>query len=224
MSRVCTVCTHPQREVIDRALVTGEPVPAVAARYDLGRRSVQRHKDTHLPASLTQAHDAAEVASADSIMAELRGVMARVQKLFDACDRWLRDPENPDQYDVGPRSDDVRVLYAEVVNGKTVRKRARLSALLERVEKGAGVTIEKGEYRHADPRELILKTAAQTQSSLELLAKLLGELDERPQLNVLVSPEWHQVRTVMLAALQPYPDARAAVALQLAALEPAHAG
>jgi hypothetical protein len=224
VARTCTVCTHPQRGEIDRALVAGAAVPPVAARYGLGRRSVQRHKEQHLPATLTQAQDAADVASADSLMAELRRVMARVQLLSDACDRWLRDPENDAQYDVGPRSEDVRVIYSETAGGKTLRKRARLSALLERVAQRAKVTIERGEYRHADPRELILKTAAQTQSSLELLAKLIGELDERPQLNVLVSPEWHRVRAVMLAALRPYPEARAAVALQLAALEPADAG
>lgn len=47
---------------------------------------------------------------------------------------------------------------------------------------------------------------------LELQAKLLGELQETgPQINVLVAPEWHQVRVNVLAALSPYPEARSAV-------------
>ena len=48
---------------------------------------------------------------------------------------------------------------------------------------------------------------------LELQAKLLGELRETaPQVNVLVAPEWHEVRVTVLQALQSFPEARAAVA------------
>ena len=50
---------------------------------------------------------------------------------------------------------------------------------------------------------------------VELLAKLRGELDERPQINVLLTPEWVQVRTSVLYALSPYPDARQAVSRAL---------
>lgn len=47
---------------------------------------------------------------------------------------------------------------------------------------------------------------------VELLARLRGELDERPVVNVLVSPQWIEVRAVLLGALSPYPEARAAAA------------
>jgi len=46
---------------------------------------------------------------------------------------------------------------------------------------------------------------------LELLAKLSGELDERPQINLVTAPEWVQIRTTVLVALAPYPSARIAV-------------
>jgi hypothetical protein len=80
------------------------------------------------------------------------------------------------------------------------------------------VTVLRVESKHADPRELILKTAAQLQNQTELLAKLLGELNDAPQVNVTISPEWQTVRAVLLAALAPYPDARTAVAARLLAL------
>jgi hypothetical protein len=54
---------------------------------------------------------------------------------------------------------------------------------------------------------------------VELTAKMIGELDERPQVNVLVAPEWLHVRSALLEALRPYPDARQAVARRLVALE-----
>ena len=51
MARTCTVCSHPDRAEIDRALVGGEPCAAVAARYrtELGRMAVQRHRGEHVP-------------------------------------------------------------------------------------------------------------------------------------------------------------------------------
>jgi len=47
----------------------------------------------------------------------------------------------------------------------------------------------------------------------ELLARLTGVLDSRPQVtvNLMASPEWLAVRGVTLSALMQYPDARAAV-------------
>jgi hypothetical protein len=39
----------------------------------------------------------------------------------------------------------------------------------------------------------------------------LGELDERPQVNVLISPEWLELRAVIVGALEPHSEARGAV-------------
>ena len=64
-----------------------------------------------------------------------------------------------------------------------------------------------------------LSAIREARSNLELLAKLLGELDERPVTNVLVSAEWVSVRTAMMEALGPYPQARMAVAERLLELE-----
>ncbi len=55
--------------------------------------------------------------------------------------------------------------------------------------------------------------------TIELLAKLLGELDERPVTNILVSAQWAMVRTAMMEVLGTYSQARVAVAERLAQLE-----
>jgi hypothetical protein len=67
--------------------------------------------------------------------------------------------------------------------------------------------------------ELVLKAVDRVLRQVELQAKLLGELDERPQVNVLLAPEWVTVRAAVLAALAPYPEARMAVVEQLVTLE-----
>jgi hypothetical protein len=56
-----------------------------------------------------------------------------------------------------------------------------------------------------------LSAIREARGNLELLAKLLGELDERPVTNILISPEWLELRTVIVTALEPYSDARESV-------------
>ncbi len=65
--------------------------------------------------------------------------------------------------------------------------------------------------------ELMLRAIDRVHKQVELQAKLLGDLDERPVVNVLVSPEWHALRGTMLRALEPFPAARLAVAAALQA-------
>ena len=50
---------------------------------------------------------------------------------------------------------------------------------------------------------------------LELLGELLGELNRAPQTNILIAPEWLQVRALLMHALADYPEARASVARAL---------
>jgi len=70
-----------------------------------------------------------------------------------------------------------------------------------------------------------LKTAGQmlriSLVSLELLARLRGELNEQATVNILVTPEWIAVREALLRALWPFVEARMAVAAALAELEAA---
>jgi hypothetical protein len=61
----------------------------------------------------------------------------------------------------------------------------------------------------------------EARSNLELLAKLLGELDSRPTVNILVSAEWLELRAVIVGALEPYSEARGAV---LRAIEEGNGG
>ena len=67
-------------------------------------------------------------------MAELETTLRRVNKLFEACDEWLTDPEDPERYDLGPRAEELLVHYWPTgADGRRVRAKAPLSELLERL-------------------------------------------------------------------------------------------
>ena len=159
MGRPCSVCAHPDRAAIDRALVSGTPRTALASRHGLSEPAVRRHEDTHLPERLSKAAEAAEIAEADDLLGQVRTLQHRALGILDQAE-------------------------------------------------------DAGDLRTA------LGAIREARGNLELLAKLLGELNEGTTVNVLVSPEWLQVRTIILQALDPFPDAR----LALADAMEAHAG
>jgi hypothetical protein len=72
---------------------------------------------------------------------------------------------------------------------------------------------EAGDLRTA------LGAIREARSNLELLAKLLGELQQEGTINVTVTPEWMTLRATVITALHPYPDAAQAVSRALTAGE-----
>jgi hypothetical protein len=148
--RTCTICEHPEREAIDRALVGETSNLSVSALYGVSESAIRRHKANHLPAKLVMAEKAAEVVQADNLLEQVRDLQQSTLNI-------LAGAEQAKQY------------------------RTALGAIRE------------------------------ARGNLELLAKLLGELDEGPTVNVLISPEWLELRAVIVGALEPYSEARGAV-------------
>lgn len=72
---------------------------------------------------------------------------------------------------------------------------------------------EAGDYRTA------LMGIREARGCVETLLEVEGELDRRGVVNVVVNPEWIEIRTILLAALKPYPEAAQAVAGRLQAIE-----
>lgn len=57
MSRKCTVCSHPKRAAIDKAIVSGASNRDIARQFGAGEKSVQRHR-AHIKQAIIKARDA----------------------------------------------------------------------------------------------------------------------------------------------------------------------
>jgi hypothetical protein len=68
MTQVCTICTHPDLRAIDEAIVSGLPYRRIAALHHVTEQAIRRHKDTHLPEKILQAHNAQVRLDADQIV------------------------------------------------------------------------------------------------------------------------------------------------------------
>jgi hypothetical protein len=222
MPMPCQVCTHRNRKEIDQALVERRPVMEIIRQYapdgEISKWSMRRHRLGHLPATMVKAKEAEDVTEASSLLRELERCIARVNKLYDACDRYLTDPDNSEQYDVGPRAEDIEVTYDEFVDGRRLRRKARLSTLLEEIQTGERI-IERTDNRAADPRELILKTSRQLHDHITLLGEIRGELKRQQTVNILVTPQFQTIVATIDDLLQPYPELRVRFSERLGALE-----
>jgi hypothetical protein len=62
-------------------------------------------------------------------------------------------------------------------------------------------------------------TAAEMRKHLELIAKLQGELQQEGTTNITVNPEWLELRTAILVALEPHPEAAESVSRAMLEIE-----
>lgn len=221
MSRHCTICQHPQRAEIDTEIAKGELYRNITKRFGMSPAALTRHK-AHIADLLKRAEERIENKSlreigktvkpeakaALDIQAELKGVFRRINLLFDACDRWLKDPDNLEQYDIGPRSEDIKVIFCPP--GSKVPKKERLHVILGMLEEH-GFTIKTWEIKHADPRELVLKTAASLQGQLELVARLTGLLDTSAKVNVGIKVDFATLTDEQLLRISAGEDPRVVI-------------
>ena len=92
----------------------------------------------------------------------------------------------------------VEVAEADDLLSRVEALQRRTLAILESAE-------ETGELRTA------LSAIKEARGNLELVGRITKELDERPTFNLYMNPEWLELRAVIVAALEPYSDARGAV-------------
>jgi len=92
------------------------------------------------------------------------------------------------------RPEPIKVQGLNVVNALTTSHEKTLDILTDSLNEG-------------DRRTALL--ALQTEiKQLELTAKLTGQLNEAPQVNLLMSPEYLELKAIINTTLAPYPEIR----------------
>jgi len=147
MPRKCTICTHPDREAIDRDLVSGEALRGLSALYRVSEDALMRHNAAHIASSLIVAQQAVAVTHADDLLSQVRNLQTKALSILATAEK----------------AGDLRTAL------------------------------------------IAIRTARE---NLELLASLLGKLQQTPTVNIVLTPEWIQLRTVILQALEPFPEAK----------------
>jgi hypothetical protein len=92
---------------------------------------------------------------------------------------------------------------------------SRADALLAQAEALRSEALDLlGEARDKGDLRLAITAIGQVRGVLELLARLAGELSDTT-VNVVLSAEWAEVRTLVVRTLDPWPEAQTAIASAL---------
>ena len=98
-------------------------------------------------------------------------------------------------------SDIAVVACGDTLLDQLKEARTRTLSLLDKAENAESVKV------YGPPVAYLREIREQ----LKLLAELEGRIAAQPQVNIMVSAEWVEVRTQILVALDPFPEARQAV-------------
>jgi hypothetical protein len=83
--QVCTVCRHRKRGEIERGLVDGLSVRAVASQYGLTSSAVQRHRVEHLPRKLASAKAESEREDGRSLVDRIEELHRETRNILDSA-------------------------------------------------------------------------------------------------------------------------------------------
>jgi hypothetical protein len=86
MPRRCSVCTHPHRQQIDQAIVSGNSYRTVAQQFTISRDAVARHR-RHLSAAVINSLSSGSISAPQSLLAQLEELRSEAQRLKQKAER-----------------------------------------------------------------------------------------------------------------------------------------
>ncbi len=203
-----------QKEVIDM-IASGATYTAIAKKLGCTVSSAQGYIFRNLMPLVCRDLTKREEEGARKILARVERIAGRCEKMSDALDLWLTDPDNPERYTMDPRTDELKcicTLQGTDSNGKPISRTATipLNELMSQLEfteyRGLSVIPEHLVWKNTDPRKLMLDTARALKELLELLAKITGELKESVDVHVDVRTQLSSIVQVINAELEDEPE------------------
>lgn len=219
-TRPTVVELHPKRKKIEKELAEGLPIRAIAKKYGVSRQALEGYRRNRLPAQLVKAVERRDITNAEQLFEVILKAVQRMEKLSDACDSYLDDPDKPGEYYMGPRSHDVKVIYLQKVEytnkkGDTItkweRRTAQLQELVEKIEGDGDKKINALRTSDMDPRMLLVKSSETLTKQMDTLVQAWKAVDQGKS-SFIGTPAWNEVVQVILQSTNEYPDARRAIA------------
>jgi len=187
MSRPCSICSHSERLEIDRLLLRGESYRKIAERFGLSMGSISRHREAHIGTDLRDVREVM-IQAREEALAEIKGE-AKARDMEEVKAEVITEARGV----IASRLELCRDHFGQL---KVLRERAAIA--LEKAE---------GSENH----KIALQAIRELRELVRLWGELEGKLQSQPQINILVNPEWIQLKAVIVSALRPHPEALEAV-------------
>lgn len=170
----CKICKHKYRKQIEQKLLNGDSISSIERIYKVSRSTVRKHRDVCFKDIVEGDKEvAASMPVGNNMLEEIRDAMKYVNKIVMACDKYLQDPDNPEEYFVGPRAHDIDVVYSLPDDQR--QKKASLQELISSTESKGGFIAMSSKQTFTQPTDLLIKAV----DKLEKTAKLVYEQTQK---------------------------------------------
>lgn len=187
MARPCGPCSDKRRIELDRRLLekdlTGESFRRISEDFGYSETALRRHLETHIAADVGDVREAM-ITAREAALAEIKA-----RELEDVKEEIATEARES----IASRLDLCRDHFEQL---RILRERAALA--LETAE-------------GAEDVKTALLAIKELRELVRLWGELEGKLQSQPQITIINSPEWLQLKTVIVTALRPHPEALEAV-------------
>lgn len=187
MPRHCGPCEDNGRIELDRRLLnmelSGESFRTISLDTGYSESALKRHKSNHLGQDVQ----------------DIRAVMqqARIEALEEARRQELEGIK-----------DEVASAAKEGMAARLENAASFIDQLNEVRDKAANLLDQAEASDDLRAAGTFLK---ELREQIRLMAELEGKISSQPQITIINNPEWVELRTVIITALDPFPQAREAV-------------
>jgi hypothetical protein len=115
------------------------------------------------------------------------------------------------------RKEHLPALLAKAYEAEQVAEADKLLTDIRRLQERTLLMLQEAEK--AGDLRTALSAVREARNNIALLAEMRGQLDRRPVVNLVLSPEWLELRALIVRALEPHPEAQEAVVRAIASRE-----
>ena len=209
-TRPTVVELHPKRKQIERELAEGNQISTISKKYGVSRQALQGYRRNRLPSKLIKAVERQDITDAQHLFQVILKACQRMEKLSDACDEYLQDPDDVSKYFLGEHEQEIIVVGERTDgNGKRFKVKKPLSVIIRELE-GKGYQIEKLKSNTTDPRMLLVRTSEALTKQMETLVNAWRAIDQGKS-SFIGTPAWQEVVAIILKSTEKFPEARRAI-------------
>ena len=210
---------HPKRLQIEKELAEGVAIRSISRNYGISQQALIGYRRNRLPERVVKAVERRNITDAQQLFEVILKAVQRMEKLSDACDGFLQDPDNPGEYYMGPRAHELKVIYLEKVvihtkagdRVKWEKRTAKLQNLLDKIQGDGEKRVIAVQSSDMDPRFLLVKSSEALTKSMDTLVNAWKAIDQGRS-SFVGTDSWQKVVSVILKATEQHPQIRREIA------------
>jgi len=176
--RKCVICTHPETERINMAIIDGVSFRTIAHQNGgFDKNCVSRHAQNCLGIDIRVVAEKQKAKLAIDVYEEFAEQLEYVRSLREASKSYLSDPDDPFQLILAPQAHEIDVLYYDFNDcdeeNRPKKKKAKLNTLLAELA-GRAVEAYRVDTKGIDIRKFALDAISTADMCIDKFARMGG--------------------------------------------------